>query len=478
LKKNTCLIALSILTLNLLLKIFYIDITSIAWDEPFSIYHAQMELDKIVEHLYNGNNPPFFEILLHFWIKIFGVGPFSVRFLPLLFSCLTAVMLFILGNRFLSLKIGIITSLLFTFSNFHLFFAHSCRVYSLFGLLTVIAIYLFLCLIRDSKSKTFTFLLIFVNTLILYTHYFGFFVLAIQGISVIFIQDVRRKLFLKFVFIGLTIFFLFLPNLMILLERFKASASNGTWVEKPNGIKSLYNMLWNFSNQPINTVICLTILLAALIKLIIRKDFKQIQPEKKISAIWFLFPFFLMFLISFQIPMFLDRYLIFVSFGYYIVVAISLEYLIANKWLRTISSFILILLFAVTFKPNLDNKRHVKEAVAKTKELKDENTSVIICGRDFVLNFAYYYDLSLFTDIDQKNVYDQMISRFNKQDIFPVYSMPKEQQLKNKVLYFDAVADFSHPTNDILNTLNERYELVQVYHFETIFNLYEYQLKK
>lgn len=477
LKKKIWITACTLFVLNLLVKIIFISEPSIAWDEPFSIYHAQMDIHQIIEHLYNGNNPPLFEIILHGWIKMFGISPFSVRFLPLLFSSLTASTLFILGNRFFNFKTGIIVALLFSFSNFHLFFAHEARVYSFFGLLTVWSMYLFMRWIRIQNNWKMLLLLILIDALLLYTHYFGFFVLVIQGLSVILIKELRQPFFLKFLLVGAGVFLLFLPNLMILFGRFSDSASNGTWIEKPNGIESLYNMLWNFSNQPLTTVLCLLILVSALIKLLIRKDFKNIQTEKKIMAIWFLFPFFFMFGISYWIPMFLDRYLIFVSFGYYLLTAISLDYLIRHQKAYYITAFVLTALFGATFKPNLDNKRHAKEAIAKAKELKDQNTSLIICGRDFVLNFAYYYDLSLFKDVDQEKVYDKMIIRLNKQDIFPVYTMPTEVPLKNKVLYFDAAADFSNPGNNILNTLNKKYELVQTHHFETVFNIYEFRLK-
>ncbi len=473
-KQKILFTALILLAINLLTKILFLDQASIAWDEPFSIYHAQMQPRWIVHHLFNGNNPPGFDLILHCWIKLFGITPFSVRFLPFIFSSLTAVMVFLLGNKVFNYRIGLITALIFSFSNFHLFFAHEARVYSLFGLLTVTSFYLFTEFIR-AKNKRYFIALAVINAIMLYMHYFGFFVILIQGISVLWIADLRKNHFLRFTAAGICTLILFLPNLLILGGRFNDSASNGTWIEKPSGLVSLYNMLWSFSNQPLITVLCLCALVAALVKLMIKKDFRNIQIEKKIVAIWFLFPFFFMFLISYKIPIFLDRYLIFVSFGYYFLIAISLDYLFRKELAKYAIAAPIILLFAITFRPNLDNKRHVVETINKVRELKDKNTSLIICGRDFVLNFAYYYDQSLFKNVDQEKVYDKMILEFNKQDIFPVYSMPADIQLKSKVIYLDAAADFSDPGNNILNTLNAKYHLKQIHHFETIFNVYEFE---
>jgi uncharacterized membrane protein len=477
LKKKLWITAISLLLLNILLKVIFISSESIAWDEPFSIYHAQMSVKNIIHQLYLGNNPPFFELILHFWIKMFGISPFSVRFLPMIFSSLTAVMIFLLGNKMFHFKVGLFTALLFTFSNFHLFFAHEARVYSLFGLLTVCAIYVFIQFIESKENRKYFWLLILLNALLFYTHYFGFFVFAIQGLSIILISDLRKQFFWKFVLSGVGVLLLFAPNLWILIGRFGHSASNGTWIEKPTGIESLYNMLWIFSNQPVNTVLCLLILVSALVKWIMKKDFKSTTTNAKIVIIWFLFPFLFMFGISFWIPIFIERYLIFVSFGYYFAIICSLDYLFEKPTLKWIFSGALILLFAATFKPNLDNKRHVREAVHALKELKTEETSVIVCGHDFVLNFAYYYDLSLFQNVDQIKVYDKMISKLNQELIYPVYSMPFDVKLKSKVIYFDAGADFSNPGNNILNSLNQHYNLKKMHHFEKIYNIYEFEKK-
>jgi uncharacterized membrane protein len=119
LKKKLWITAISLLLLNILLKVIFISSESIAWDEPFSIYHAQMSVKNIIHQLYLGNNPPFFELILHFWIKMFGISPFSVRFLPMIFSSLTAVMIFLLGNKMFHFKVGLFTALLFTFSKFN-----------------------------------------------------------------------------------------------------------------------------------------------------------------------------------------------------------------------------------------------------------------------------------------------------------------------------------------------------------------------
>lgn len=463
--------------LNVLLKFMFIQENSISWDEPFSIYHAQMDVSKIIHHLYQGNNPPLFEILLHFWIKMTGISPLSVRFLPAVFSSLTAGFVFLLGARFINLKAGIFAALLFTGSNFHLFFAHEARVYAWFGLLTVVSMYIFLTLIEEKKSIYRWIALILVNTTLMYSHYFGIFLIAIQCISILSFSEIRRNLFLPYLLSGSVILLLFLPNILILWNRFQVSANNGTWIEKPNGIESLYNMLWNFSNQPLTTVVCIGLLVAALIKKIIFWNQTKTTIIIKIILVWFLFPFLSLFALSYKIPMFLDRYLIFVSFGYYFSVIIAVQYLFLKEQITTwIYSFVAIL-FLVTLKPNLDNKRHVKEAIDKLKTLEDPNTSILICGHDFILNFCYYYDFNLFKRYNDKSVYKTMKDELNKKNIYPLYKMDTSLPLKDKVLYFEAAADFSNPNNGIMDSLKNHYNLINTHHFETIYNIHEFHKK-
>ena len=143
-----------LIILNLILKIWFIDSRDIAMDEPFTIFHAQSDFSTLFETLKNENNPPLFFILLHFWIKLFGISAFSVRILPLIFSGFTACMIYLTGKNFFTFRVGMLASLIFSFSNYHLLFAHEARVYSLFGLLTTVSMFLFFTMIRNGQNMS------------------------------------------------------------------------------------------------------------------------------------------------------------------------------------------------------------------------------------------------------------------------------------------------------------------------------------
>lgn len=481
-KQLTILIPILLVVLNFILKFLHVDSQAIAGDEPFSIFHAQLSVSSIIEHLKQGNNPPLFEIILHYWIRFFGISALSVRFLPLLFSTITVLFIYKIGTSFFNLRIAIVASLLFTFSNYHLFFAHECRVYSLFALLTTISMYAFLKLQQDRKSRKHFILLIVTNILLIYSHYFGFWVLFIQLFIVLIFRQNRKDL-VKLYLIGLVIIAIgFIPMWQTFFEQFFISANIGTWLSAPKNLGNLYYMLWLFSNKPLSIIMyfIITLFFATAIKFILLREYKLLNKFKFEANVfmWFAVPFFLMFFISFKVPMFHDRYLVFLSVAFNILLAISVDFLLPKHKFKYILDAIVILLFVITFNPNVDNKRHTKEAITKVKELKDEQTLVIISPYYFMPTFTYYHDTEYFKLTDRNIPYKRMDQNLRSENIYCVYGMNQNLNEKlesfNKVIFLDAAADFANPDNNIRKTLDSKFKQKEKHFFYEIFDVYLY----
>jgi len=443
----------TLLLLNFILKIAYLDFGCISGDEPFTIFYSQQDLADMLSLFKNENNPPLHFILLHFWIKLFGISPFATRFLSLIFSSITVVFIYKLGKKSFNIRVAIIASLIYTFSNYHIFFAHETRVYALFTLLTAVSMYAFLSLSMDIKSKKYFYLLVISNVLLIYSHFFGFFVLAIQALSILSIRDFRRNI-LKTYSVGLLITFLFYaPYLKIFLSRFFSSAG-GTWVSTPR-IESLYNILWDFSNAPVNIVIFLLIFLAALVLVLFNKNVNYDPSHSKAVVIWFLFPYLFIFCISFLIPMFIDRYLVFVSIGYYLTLAIAIDFLGRSKYIFYPLSILIIgmMIFTTDIKSGHDNS--LKKIVTSIKQSKSVDEAIYLCPNWMNLGFAYHYNIEYFKD------YKEINAKLNSENIYPIGSANEINDSilaqKSKIIYLDGWSKYVDPEGLIFKVFNDNY---------------------
>lgn len=489
-KHELKIIAIILVLINFLFKGIFLSSNSLGGDEPFSVYHAQMDIASIIRLLLQGNNPPLYEILLHFWIKLFGISEFSVRFPSLIFSSLSVLYLYLLGVKFLNKRIGLYASILFIFSNYHILFAHEARVYSLLGFLSVASMYYFMNLIQyctmdmrgennlKSTIRKNLVILIILNTLIIYSHYFGFFILITQFIFILFNKKILFKYWKQVLISSFIIGLLYLPNILVVLNRFSESSSNGTWVKQPDGLDSIYSMLRMFSNAPVVAVFCILVLLISLGKYVINYKREQNNIYSRLVILWFVFVFFFMFSISYLVPMFLDRYLMPAAIAFSLVVGISVDYIIKVQKFKYFIPVAIILLFVVTAKPNISNKRNVEETVQKIKSMKNSETRVLISPSYFVLNFIYYYNRDVFKDYNENDIYSNIDSALRLDNVYFINNIKEVDLEKNKhIVYLDAAASFSFPDNNILNTLNSTYTLVGEHKFYEIFNVYEYRMK-
>ena len=355
-------------------------------------------------------------------------------------------------------------------------------------MLTAISMYYFLKTIDSRSNKTkrqnicdYTFLLL-SNILLIYSHYFDFFILIVQFLFLL----TNKELLLKYwkyiilaVFIIGTVYF---PNILIYIKRIIDSSSNGTWVKPPSGIESLYNMLWQFSNKPVVTVVVILVFIASTIKYFIEGKYQnRTNYNVKFISFWFIFIFFFMFGISFWIPMFLDRYLMPSAIGFYILLAIAADSLIKKRYFEYIIPCLVCLLFIFTTEPNITNKRNVKETVEKINMIKTEKAAVYFCPSWFEMNFTYYYNKNCFEKYNEKVIKKNIYKCLNDENIFPI---DNQNQIDfgmlegfKKIIFLDAAADFSFPKNGILQKLEGKYQLEKKYFYNEIFNIYEFKIK-
>ena len=459
LKKNKVTIPLLLLLVNFTFKLIYISFRDIALDEPFTLFYANSNIKSIIEMLYNENNPPLHFVFLHFWIKLFGLGSLSVRLPSVIFSSLTAVIIYKIGNKFFNDVIGIGAALIFTFSTMHIFFSHEARVYPLFCLLTTCSLFYYLNIIKDPLNKANYYMLLVLNILLVYSHYFGFYIVFIEGLSLLFLEQKKsiwKPLFLVMIFLTLS----YIPMIIIFFHRLGTTTTYGTWVAKP-GITEVYGNLNRFINDRYNTALLILLISISFIVLFKQRKLKNIFIELfqniyfKIILLWFVVPYLFMFFISFKYPMFIDRYILYTSIPFYILIAIVLNHFTQKYSVIAISFFLLSMLITIQLNP--DNNRRLKEVVEQVQKLKNNNTITLLAPEYAYMGFVYYYNINYFKDAPNT------ISDLNKDLIYPIKTNEDANKLlkmySGNCIYIQAGTEFSDPNNSILNDISSKYKI-------------------
>jgi uncharacterized membrane protein len=437
-----------ILILGIVSKLFINGITDLSNDEVFSIYHAQMDVLDLFKELSTGNNPPLFETILHFWIKLFGINENVVRIPSIIFSIVSTIFIYytakIVSNN--NEKSGLLASLLFTLSLFISTLQIETRAYSLMIMLVTINSYSFLKNIQTKSTNIWQLVWILTTVLGWYTHFFTIWIFIVQ---IIYTLLKFKSLPIKKLIIGcIFIILLFSPYLGILIQRFSATENQGTWVE-PAKFDSIYFVLWQFCNNPIATILFFLGFCYFTYTAI-----KQKNANQNFISIWFWIPFLMMFLLSlphkFSIPMFIERYVSFVAPAFFIGIAIFLVQT-ANELKKKSNYFkYLPLIFGFIMCLGLKNNTNTnifKEYSEINRDSMPKKT--LIQPYYGAFSYLYYNDISNFKNFAPSKIYDQMEKQLAENDIYT--------SRKNSLNLF--VSDTSHYIVCIEGELNRTNEI-------------------
>lgn len=165
------------------LRFFDLDRISLWSDEIYSITvrGARPIPELLVVPL--DPHPPLYFVLLHVWTDVFGTTAASSRSLSVVFSVATVVGVYLLGTELFTDRVGLMAAGFVAVSSFHVHHARIARMYSLFGLLTVLSWLGFVRLRRHSRWNEGGYVV--ATVALFYVHAFALFVLAAQYLFVL-----------------------------------------------------------------------------------------------------------------------------------------------------------------------------------------------------------------------------------------------------------------------------------------------------
>lgn len=392
-----------LMLISIFWKFYFIDHRDISMDEPFTIYHAQKDLKGMIDLLSNGEpNPPLFMILLHYWIKIFGIGPISVRMLPLLFNTLTIPIVYSIGLRFFNSWTGFVAACLFILSEYQFFIGLEARTYSLLSLLVAGSLYFFLTYLNDLKNTTALALLIIVNILLVYSHYFGWFIIFNQFLFASLFSKNLKSVLLAYIPV-LSAFLSYIPMYPTVLKQFLSHSSKGTYLNSPNPAEYL-NQLKSFMNhRKVFELVLIMLAIGTIVLLIsyLRKHKIKLKKVLLITFLWWILPYTIIFYVSFKVPMFNSKYVIFSTIGLYIFIPAAFDFLYQKYSLLSFISGVILVVYMgkrTEILPDTYSYREIRKAVQYASAYKTENCLFILHPFWSDLLFLYHFDQEIFAE--------------------------------------------------------------------------------
>jgi len=182
----------AILLLALVLRLFELERWDVWVDEANGILTAKRSLPEIIDRLQRDSSPPLYYVLLHFWIGLFGDSPVAVRSLSIAASLALVALVYAIGTREISHRVGIWAGFLIAISPSQISFSQQARMYTLLPLFALLAWYFLLRTLRGGGARDFG-LCMLATSLALYTHNFAVYVpLVLAALVLLSWQFFRR----------------------------------------------------------------------------------------------------------------------------------------------------------------------------------------------------------------------------------------------------------------------------------------------
>lgn len=355
LKRHDLLLLIALIGAGAILKLLWVGNNALAHDEPFTVYWALQPWQAFRSMLATENNPPLYFLIMRGWVQIVPLDAGWLRVPSALFSTLAVWPLYLIGKRLGGTYCALAASLLYSISGYHLGFAHEVRSYSLFTLLSILSVRQLLRL-ADQRPHAWAWLLV-VDILLVYTHFFGWLVVGLQLLFILLVPELKHSLR---DWLRMAVFLLasYIPYAYVFITRAGTSISEGTWLTRPH-LEEVYNMLWRWSNAPVIAVLLLALVLYTAVRHACR------GTALGISLLWTLVPLFGLFLVSYWVPVYLDRYLVFAAPGWALLVGTSLAML--PKRFTTPATLLLSFGLLASFRP-WERSAHTPESVVRQVE--------------------------------------------------------------------------------------------------------------
>jgi hypothetical protein len=384
-----------------------------------------------------------------------------------LFSVLTAPLLFLVLRKSYGLGVAIASAFLFLVSDIHFYYSMEARCFAMVSFLAVFSYGLFIKLF-ERRSAVLVVALAIVNALLPMTHYISVFVQATQfAVALIFFRSKRsffNSVFVSNIITGLAL----LPLAAMVLNNLPEEGVY--WLSTP-GIKQLIGVFVAFAGSKLLLVLIAVLGLiwfgSNINKLKVIHSWQADEQFKLLLPIaWLIIPIVLDLVLSTLTPIFLNRYLLYASFGLFVLTAKILTEIPFSKTIKVGGAAGLILLSSFTIETDINKQEDWRGAVQELNENRTGDETVLCSAWYTYKVIAYYHDRVVFENNQT------ILDKLEKQRFYFANDLSEEEfltlpQTHRMHLLLGHYED-ADPDSSLLNAAYSHYDVVETQHFEKV----------
>jgi mannosyltransferase len=350
----------SIIVIGAILRFYHIDFQSIWIDEihTMSESNPNLPISEIYEKVVSGEQmPPLYFYSLYILLKIFGYTTIVARLYSAIIGVVSLYSLYILSKEMFNKRVGLIASIILCFNPFHLYYSQEARPYIFLFLFTTLSFFYLIKFLKNQNLKN-AVLYGLMSTLMIYSHFFGLFVLISQYLLllVFFIlseKENKKRFLINSIISAVIPLVLFIPAISILLSITKITTF---WIPAPT--VDVYTLVFKefFGNSEIVLSLLGILFFFYFISLSKEKEdkinyYSIIENKNILGFIIFIFWIVVVILIPLirsylSVPMIISRYFITLLPAIIIIISVAINQF-SNKIVKIVIVSILVI-FSLT----------------------------------------------------------------------------------------------------------------------------------
>lgn len=369
-------------------------------DEVDSLYFAGWELRLLLEQLTaTGHNGPLYYLLLRPWLQLTGATEFALRYPSALMGTLAVPLGYTLVRQLgLSRRAGLLLSLLLATSPYLVWYSQEGKMYTLLLVVVMLAVIAHTRALAGEGARWWG-VFVLATTLSFYLHILAPMMLPVYGAAALIFFSQTRRRWRGWLASMACLTLPYLPLVIWQASMFRAGVSQGhpfyPFKQQFSLLLELYSGgLIKFAG-PTGLVLVVFLLLAGLFLVNPRARAEAYTLRRRLLlAAWLLLPPLAIYLISLRVPVFEDRYVIYITPAFYLLLALGLILIRHHaRWLAGLCLGLLLAfnLLGIWQQQRQPIKADFRAAAAYLAQQPTRPQAIIIQIPYLKRTFDYYY---------------------------------------------------------------------------------------